>query len=162
LLAHQSRLKQTMAPKPMSFFTYKGVALPNPPDLLSNCETDIMTTAWIVNQLRQCSSNIARAIVNADGVVKQLWIPKQLRKGPAVSDAPWKLDAQMQCTAIATYLFTERDPSRNICQQCSSSNSTGPAVRCHCPGMAFLNGACTNCYYSGTGHLCSLRQGQFL
>jgi hypothetical protein len=57
-----------MAPKPMSFFTYQGVALPNPPTNLGDCSDDTMTTAWIVNQLRQCSSNMARTIVNADGV----------------------------------------------------------------------------------------------
>ncbi|KAK4234544.1 hypothetical protein C8A03DRAFT_18577, partial [Achaetomium macrosporum] len=73
--------------------------------------------------------------------------------------ATWNLDNQMRCTAIAIYIFTNHDPGFDICKQCLSSRSRGPAIQCHRPGMPYMDGACTNCYYSGYGAQCSFRQG---
>lgn len=57
-----------MAPKDLSYFTYNNVALPKPPEKLEQCATDLETTAWIIDQLRQCGWNQTRGIVTASPV----------------------------------------------------------------------------------------------
>ena len=57
-----------MPPKPLSYFKYQGIELQKPPEKEEQCQTDLETTAWIVDQLRQSSWNSVRRIIDANPV----------------------------------------------------------------------------------------------
>lgn len=82
---------------------------------------------------------------------KEIW-----RRGLKIN-APFTLMEARHFTAIAYYMFTG-NPAPNPCRQCTSTRSSGPAQDCIV--AADLSGACTNCYYSGAGHACSIRVGK--
>ncbi|KAI0855995.1 hypothetical protein F4860DRAFT_429317 [Xylaria cubensis] len=140
-----------MAPIPFAEFKWEGKELCQDsqiPPSLKQCGSDAQRTAYVVNFLRQSTSNDARKVMDTQ---KQIW-----EQGQKVN-TKFDLARGERERATAWYLF-ERKTNNEACQQCQARNSKGPFIECVASSDNIATGACLNCYYSGTSVSCSIRQ----
>ncbi|KAI1167952.1 hypothetical protein F5B18DRAFT_599509 [Nemania serpens] len=143
-----------MSHVPFELFRYQERPLGNIPESLEACTTPQEQMAFIVNKLRLCVFNQPRHLLDQTQTVLRLFEAKEIWRRGLKINAPFTLMEARHFTAIAYYMFTG-NPAPNPCRQCTSTRSSGPAQDCIV--AADLSGACTNCYYSGAGHACSIR-----
>ncbi|KAK3983789.1 hypothetical protein QBC44DRAFT_386248 [Cladorrhinum sp. PSN332] len=144
-------------------FTWNNIALSDPDYSWEDCATPLEYTTLVVKMLidpRKTTAGIHR-ILSGGKTLKRLYTPHRYRvAGQMRTAGPPDMQRGLahRGVAIALYLFGEGKAPSNRCQQCSSHHHTGPANECWVPSDMLTERACTNCYYSGTGHNCSHRK----
>ncbi|KAH7012116.1 uncharacterized protein B0I36DRAFT_356214 [Microdochium trichocladiopsis] len=89
------------------------------------------------------------------GPIRRFWKTKNRRVDGELGTFEWKHDGRQRAKAIALYILMEKKNTSD-CHACAGSGN-GPGAECIAGPPAEIDGACTNCYYSGTGKKCSLR-----
>jgi hypothetical protein len=128
-------------------------------DDIDDSSPNLDPTIDAINALLETKFNpVGRLLYNKSEVVrlideKELWVNQDK------ISAPWDVSTQTHATAIAHHLFTAQD-NTEPCRQCKSQRSRGPMAECIAGGKGVVQGACFNCYYSGSGGSCSIRKGK--
>ncbi|KAI1798647.1 hypothetical protein F4811DRAFT_558628 [Daldinia bambusicola] len=137
---------------PLSWWNWQGEDLQ-----LADEEVDLndalQLTSVVVDQIRACSFNDARRLIEERKDIVRLICLKELREKGEATLPKLDLTRQQKLSALAAYLTIGKENS-GPCQQCLSWRSRGPCVECVAGGKSLFNGACTNCQFSssaGTG-----------
>ncbi|KAK6062462.1 hypothetical protein SCUP515_13348 [Seiridium cupressi] len=127
-------------------------------DKLDVIATKLDQTAWILKQLCQGKdASTARILDNAQGKVVRLWQPKSYRIDGDLHIKRPQFEKSYHLQGMALYLFQD-EPIFDQCDQCKKDNQEGPSSECISFGEDVIEGACTNCYGTGQGQRCSLRE----
>ncbi|KAI1127961.1 hypothetical protein F5Y10DRAFT_265670 [Nemania abortiva] len=145
-----------MEPQPFDKFTYAGKPLEKAPKTMAECQTPENWTAYLVENLRVHKHTRVREFLEETQTVLRLFKPKEIvTKHAARRTARFDFGGR-HVKAIAYYLFQGYE-APVPCKQCTDSRSGGPGERCIVISVDRTRGCCTNCYYSGKGHCCSIR-----
>ncbi|KAI3343813.1 hypothetical protein F4824DRAFT_494071 [Ustulina deusta] len=128
----------------------------NIPDDIGECLNAVQQTGWILKELIACEHNDVQMILDETKKIIRLVNIKEIYVRGEEQKVDWNLDTATHATAFAHYLFLEATV-HTICQQCPRKNIKGPCDTCVTGTRDDMKGACTNCYYSGYGHRCSIR-----
>ncbi|KAB5566437.1 hypothetical protein GE09DRAFT_735370 [Coniochaeta sp. 2T2.1] len=121
---------------------------------------DVYPTIDAVKELIGTKFNTAARLIDSHREIKRLIRAKLVYDKDKREMVPvaWKLDTQQRAAAIAHFLFTDAVDTPP-CRQCEHHRSLGPMEQCVAGGRGVVDGACFNCYYSGSGGRCSIRTG---
>ncbi|KAI0189635.1 hypothetical protein EV127DRAFT_408829, partial [Xylaria flabelliformis] len=132
-----------MAPTPFAEFKWENKELCQDsqiPPSLKQCGSDAQRTAYVVNFLRQSTSNDARKVMDTQKNILRLVKLKQIWEQGQKVNTKFDLARGERERATAWYLF-ERKTNNEACQQCQARNSKGPFIECVASGDNVATGA---------------------
>lgn len=128
-----------------------------------------------MNAHQVCSRtrSIVRILLTFLKVVRRLFEFKILYRGGHENIKPLRVQSSVSMAALAVYIFCrqskfffgiDRTLSNSLgnvqdCKTCTGGGQ-GPGKLC-IASQGYMQGACTNCHYSTTGHNCSFRTSSY-